>query len=431
VGELPDGRIGRVVMLGVFSALAVLLVCAVAWLEPPFEGGPLAVVRRPLRALAELPSVRRDVLGQGETLEKLTGRLGLSSRELSSWVAAAQPLLNVRALPVGLQAEATVGADGTVRSLRLTPDWRADIVLERADGGIRARREERPVDRQVVVVRGSIESSLFGAVGAAGETDDLATALADLFQWDIDFHRDVQPQDSFAVLVERVRASGVTVAYGPIMAATFTNQGKVFAAYRYAVAGVPGHYDAKGSPTRKLFLRAPLRFTRVTSGFSRSRLHPILGVRTPHWGVDYGAPVGTPVMATATGTVVLAGWKGGGGNTVELRHPGGFTTAYLHLSRFASGIRAGARVEQGQVVGFVGTTGMSTGPHLDYRVTKNGSPLNPATVGREPAPPLPAAELEKFQAWRAQLDPLLGVAGAVTPSTWAAVLKSAPTGAGV
>jgi murein DD-endopeptidase MepM/ murein hydrolase activator NlpD len=288
------------------------------------------------------------------------------------------------------------------------------------------------VERQIIVVRGSIDSSLFGAVGGAGETDDLAVALADLFQWDIDFHRDVQPGDSFAVLVERIRAGSVTVAYGPIQAATFTNQGKIFAAYRYTAAGESaGYYDAKGCPVRKLFLRAPLRFTRVTSGYSHSRLHPILGRRLPHLGVDYGAPLGTPVMATANGTVILAGWSGGGGNTVKLRHPGGFTSAYLHLSHFAAGIRPGARVEQGQVIGFVGSTGMSTGPHLDYRVAHSGSPLNPATVGREPLPPLPATELRHFEAWREQLQPLLAVAGSISPTAWAALLRTAPMGSNV
>ena len=412
------------------AALALLLVVVLAWLDGPVDGGPLTVTRRLTTGRVPEPrEVRRGELRQGETLAELAGRLGWSQRELLEWLPVAEKLINVRALPVGLDVEAVVGRDGTLQSLRLTPDWRADVVLERGPEGIHGRREDRPVTREVVAVRGSITSSLFGAVTDLGESDDLALELADVFQWDIDFHRDVQPADSFAVLVERIRANGVTVAYGPILAATFVNSGKVFEAYRYAAKGEgPGYYDAKGRPVRKLFLRAPLRFTRVTSGFSRSRLHPVLGRRVPHWGVDYGAPVGTPVMATATGTVVSAGWRGGGGRAVTLRHPGGYTTSYLHLSRFGPGIRAGARVEQGQVVGFVGSTGMSTGPHLDYRVTRNGSPVNPTTVGREPAPPLGAAELPLFEGWRQQLEPLLAASRVVPAEKWAAIRKSGPAG---
>jgi murein DD-endopeptidase MepM/ murein hydrolase activator NlpD len=417
---------------GALGVLAVLLLGGLVSLDGPAVVGPLSVAHpKPRRAPVEAVTARRELLGTGETLAQLGGRLGMTQRELIPWLAEAAHHLNMKALPVGLAAEALVGDDGRVRSLRLTPDWRADIILERSAAGITGRRQERPVRREIVIVRGSIESSLFGALDALGETDDLAVAVADLFSWDIDFHRDLQPGDSFAVLVERVRAEGRTVAYGPVLAATFANNGKSFAAYRYvAEKESPGYYDAAGSPTRKLFLRAPLRFTRVTSAFSRSRMHPILGRRVPHWGVDYGAPIGTPVMATATGTVVSRGWRGGGGNAVELRHPGGFTTAYLHLSRFAASVKPGARVEQGQVVGYVGTTGMSTGPHLDYRVTKNGAPINPATIGHEPAPPLPKLELARFVVWRDRLSALLQQTGTVAPATWATVRAAAPAGFG-
>jgi murein DD-endopeptidase MepM/ murein hydrolase activator NlpD len=312
-----------------------------------------------------------------------------------------------------------------VVALRLTPDWRASVVVERDGSLIRARREMRPVERDLVVVDGTVRSSLFDAMSATGESETLALELADLFQWDIDFHREVREGDTFALLVERVRSEGATVAYGPVVAATYTNRGKRYTAVRYAFAGAKdSYYDEHGSPLRKQFLRAPLRFSRLTSRFSLSRMHPILGQRLPHWGVDYAAPVGTPVMATADGVVTFTGWRGGGGNAVEIRHAGGFVTAYLHLSRFAAGIRPGVRVAQGQVVGFVGTTGMSTGPHLDYRITQNGSHLNPLRIGKEPAPPLPKNELPRFAGWAGQVLPLLGSAGPL-PAERAATLQAA------
>ena len=371
--------------------------------------------------------VRQSALASGETLGDLLGRVGLPAPEIPAWLSAAQQVLDPRSLPVGLVAESVSNVHGSVVSLRLTPDWRASVVVERDGDSIRARREMRPVERDLLVVDGTVRSSLFDAMSATGESETLALELADLFQWDIDFHREVREGDTFALLVERVRSEGTTVAYGPVIAATYTNRGKRYTAVRYAFAGSKdSYYDEHGSPVRKQFLRAPLRFSRLTSRFSLSRMHPILGQRMPHWGVDYAAPVGTPVMATADGVVTFTGWRGGGGNAVEIRHAGGFVTAYLHLSRFATGIHPGARVAQGQVIGFVGTTGMSTGPHLDYRITQNGSHLNPLRVGKEPAPPLPKNELPRFAGWAGQVLPLLGSAGPLSAERAETLQAAAP-----
>jgi murein DD-endopeptidase MepM/ murein hydrolase activator NlpD len=371
--------------------------------------------------------VRQSALASGETLGDLLGRVGLPAPEIPAWLSAAQQVLDPRSLPVGLVAESVSNVHGSVVSLRLTPDWRASVVVERDGDSIRARREMRPVERDLLVVDGTVRSSLFDAMSATGESETLALELADLFQWDIDFHREVREGDTFALLVERVRSEGTTVAYGPVVAATYTNRGKRYTAVRYAFAGSKdSYYDEHGSPLRKQFLRAPLRFSRLTSRFSLSRMHPILGQRMPHWGVDYAAPVGTPVMATADGVVTFTGWRGGGGNAVEIRHAGGFVTAYLHLSRFATGIHPGVRVAQGQVIGFVGTTGMSTGPHLDYRITQNGSHLNPLRVGKEPAPPLPKNELPRFAGWAGQVLPLLGSAGPLSAERAETLQAAAP-----
>ena len=410
---------------------AVPLVALVAWgaVATRHSGPKVPAEQVVVVPFAHPSTVRHAVLGPGEVLSQLLAALGASPREASGWVAAAAPHLNLRSLPVGLEGHASLDHHGELFAVTLVPDWQWEVVLERdgGTGGIVVERRQRPVERDLWVVRGEVRSSLFEAVLGSGETENLAVALADVFQWDIDFHREVRQGDTFAVVVERVQSGGRTKAYGPILAATYTNRGRTFSAVRFAMDGaVAGYYDADGRPLRKRFLRAPLRFSRISSRFSTSRLHPVLGRRIPHWGVDYAAPTGTPVMATGDGTVITRGWKGGGGNTVEIRHPGGYVTGYLHLSRFGQGVAVGSRVRQGQVIGFVGSTGLSTGPHLDYRVAHNGRYINPLTLGRDPAPPLPATELPRFSAWSEQVTALLENPGGVPEDTVVALKETAP-----
>ncbi len=222
--------------------------------------------------------------------------------------------------------------------------------------------------------------------------------MADVLQWDLDFNRDLRLGDRFEVLFERILLDGEFHKVGSILALSYDNGSRTLEAYKFGGKG--GHYDGEGRPLRKLFLRSPLRYSRVTSGFSSRRFHPVLKRYRPHYGVDYGAPVGTPVRVTGNGVVRFAGWDSGGGKTVEVRHPNGYLTAYLHLSRFAQGVRPGARVVQGEVIGYVGSTGLSTGPHLDYRMQRNGRWINPQAFKSEPAPPIAPQELSRFEAVR-------------------------------
>lgn len=398
------------------AGILVSAAAAVVWLRPAAPPGA-RTGDAPVVVPLSLPEVvRQAALGRGETLAGLLYRLGLASTEVHEWVEEARRLLDLRALPVGLVAEVRCDVHGGLRSLRLVPDWSFEVVLERTERGVSGRREARPVERDPVVVAGEVRSSLFAAVLSTGEADGLAIALADVFQWDIDFHREVQRGDTFAVLVERLRVDGRTASYGPILAASYRTGGRRHTAVRFTTGAAPGYYDERGRPLKKQFLRAPLKLSRVTSRYSTSRLHPVLGRRIPHWGVDYAAPQGTPVMVTGDGVVTFRGWKGGGGNTVEVRHANGYTTAYLHLSRFARGLAAGQRVVQGEVIGYVGSTGLSTGPHVDYRVTRHGSYLNPMRLGQDPSPPLREAERPAFEARAAALLALLEVPGGVEPS---------------
>jgi len=245
--------------------------------------------------------------------------------------------------------------------------------------------------------------------------------MSNVLQWDLDFNRDLRTGDRFEVLYEDVTLDGRPAAPGDVLAMAYENRGRRYEAYRY---GDGGYYDADGKPLRKMFLRSPLQFSRVTSRFSRRRFHPVLKVHRPHYGVDYGAPTGTPVRVTANGTIESTGWTKGGGNTVKVRHPNGYLTAYLHLSRYAKGLYKGKSVRQEEVIGYVGSTGLATGPHLDYRVRRNGRWIDPLSLPNEPADPIPEAELALFLARRDALRVRLAGAAPIGPVTRAKPRKS-------
>jgi murein DD-endopeptidase MepM/ murein hydrolase activator NlpD len=262
---------------------------------------------------------------------------------------------------------------------------------------------------EVSAVRAGIDSehpSIVAAIDAAGENVRLAIDLAALFSGDVDFENDLQPGDRVEILYEKVFREGQFASYGNIVAARLLNDGRDLQAYRFVQNGKAGYYDERGRSLRRFFLRSPLRFeSRVTSGFSFRRLHPVYGQYRAHLGVDYGAPVGAPVQAVASGTVVAAGYSGGAGLMVHLRHANGFESMYLHLSSLGKGVRRGARVNQGQLIGRVGASGTATGPHLDYRLKRNGAYLNPLTVHRKlpPGEPIAAAARAVFDAERERL----------------------------
>lgn len=263
-------------------------------------------------------------------------------------------------------------------------------------------------DTEIVAIRGRIDASrpsVVAAMDGTGENTQLAMALAEIFGGQVDFDSDLQPGDGFDLLFEKSTRDGHFAGYGSILGATFVADGREYQAFRWVhpSTGKADYYDAAGRSLKRFFLVSPLRFEpRVTSRFSRSRFHPVHHLHRPHLGVDYGAPYGAAVVAVAAGTVVSAGWAGAGGNQIRLRHAGGFETYYLHLSSFAKGIRAGARVDQSQVIGRVGATGTATGPHLDFRLRKNGAFVDPVRERRRqpPGESISAAHLPVFGAAR-------------------------------
>ncbi|MCF8031101.1 MAG: M23 family metallopeptidase [Desulfohalobiaceae bacterium] len=266
------------------------------------------------------------------------------------------------------------------------------------DGEFLANKEKIDYTTRQKLIQGRIETSLFEAVDTAGGTASLAVALADIFAWDVDFIRDVRQGDTFRILVAERYRRGEFVGYGKIKAARFVNSGEEFNAFRYQTRkGRSDYFNAKGQALRKTFLKAPLHFTRISSGYTWKRKHPILDKVRPHLGIDYAAPTGTPIKSVADGRVIAKGYGNGGGNYLKIRHPNGYVSVYNHMIRYAGGIRPGKVVKQGRVIGYVGSTGVSTGPHLDYRVKRHGKYINPRKIESEPVESIPQPEMAEFR----------------------------------
>ena len=342
------------------------------------------------------------------TLDSLLRQHELAVDLVQAAVTSAGRVFNLRDLRADRPYKLTRSIDGVLREFEYQID--ADNFLRifnpdhKRPGELKAEVVPIEKDTSVTAVRADIggrTSSLIGAIAAAGEEIQLALSLADVFSGSIDFNSDLQPGDGFEVVFEKSTHAGEFAGYGDILGARFVADGREHQAFRWTdpVTGKSAYYDENGRSLRRFFLKSPLRFEpRITSGFSRRRKHPVHGNYRAHLGVDYGAPHGSAVVSVAAGVVVSAGWAGGGGKQVRIRHASGYESYYLHLSRFGKGIRSGARVGQGEVIGFVGSTGTATGAHLDYRLRKNGAFVNPRVEHARlpPGEPIAGVHLAAF-----------------------------------
>jgi len=319
-----------------------------------------------------------------------------------------------RLLP-GKSVRVQIDEDGDLLALRyLTRDGGLLQIHQTADGAYRAQTVPPPLAAGVQLRSGEIRSSLFGAADAAGLPDAVTMQLAEIFSGDIDFFHDLRRGDRFSVAYEVLSLDGEQIRVGRVLAAEFVNKGVTFRAFHFGDGPDGGYYTEDGKNLRKAFLRSPMEFSRVTSHFSLARFHPILQAWRAHKGIDYGAPTGTPVRATADGAVEVAGRQGGYGNFILLRHHGAYSTGYGHLSRFAAGMRPGARVQQGQVIGYVGQTGWATGPHLHYEFRVSNVQRNPLTIALPAALPISPDRLAAFRARSEPLSYQLGLARGLT-----------------
>lgn len=277
-----------------------------------------------------------------------------------------------------------------------------DYVVYSLKDSIHAWRGQKEVETRIETAYGVINSSLWNAMVANKTDPNLAISLSDIYAWTIDFFG-IQKGDYYKVIYENVYVEGERIGIGRVLAATFNHFGKDQYAYYFVQDSVGEYFDNEGNSLRRAFLKAPLNYRRISSTFSNSRLHPVLKIRRPHHGVDYAAATGTPVMSIGDGVVEYTKWDNkGGGNVVRIKHNSVYSTAYLHLSKFGPGIKRGVRVKQGQVIGYVGSTGLSTGPHLDFRFYKNGSPVDPLKVESPPVEPVKQANMERFNVERSR-----------------------------
>ncbi|MBZ0156679.1 MAG: M23 family metallopeptidase [Alphaproteobacteria bacterium] len=318
-------------------------------------------------------------------------------REVSASVHRVRDLHPGRSYEIQLE-------DSRIRSFVYWIDDEAMLCITRSGENFCAEKRTVDYEKRILFRSGEIQNNLISSLGETREEMMLAFQLSDIFSWDIDFTTDLRKGDSFKVVVEGLYLGGELRKYGAVLGVEFVNNGTAYRAYRFGQGDGAGYYDETGVPLKKAFLKAPLSFRRISSGFSLQRFHPVLKIERPHHGIDYAAPAGTPVSATGEGTVVFSGRKGGYGKLVILRHRNGYETYYGHLSGVAEGVRKGAVLQQGQTLGYVGSTGIATGPHLHYEMRVQGRPVDPFTVSLPKGASLPAGQLAAFREAKNTID---------------------------
>lgn len=338
------------------------------------------------------------VVSQNTSFFDLLREFGFDPPSINIIEKAARNVYDFRRIYPGQPYEVYTDENGNIESMRFGDRSNEAYIDIRFENGIvSAEKKEYEFDIRLRAAGGTITTNLFSSLDSEGLPTELGNKIADIFAWDIDFHNDMRRGDYFKIIFEEKTRKDGFKKMGNIVAAEFFCQGKSHYAFLFRNGEEPpDYYDENGKSLRKQLLRAPLSYTRISSNFSSRRFHPVLHHYAPHYGVDYAAPVGTPVMATGTGTVIAAQYAHGNGNYVKIKHASGYITYYLHLSRFGKGIHPGARVEQGQVIGYVGATGYATGPHLDYRVMKGNRFVNPRTISLPPAAPVSRAAIASF-----------------------------------
>ncbi len=375
---------------------------ALAVPEPP-------VAEQPPPAPPRVEIATEAELGRGETLVGSLSRNGVDGYVAHLIDTGMAPVFNFRYARPGDRYRLVQNEAGEILRFDYTRSELERYVLVRDGDALLPSRYEPDLVNQRARLAGVVDHSLYDAMEGLGGEPELAHDFSDIFAWDVDFSRNVQPGDEFAMLYERVHVQdpGEGLRYvhpGRILAARYNNaQADYTAVYFETDEGRGGYYRPDGSSVQRQFLRAPLNYRRISSGYSLARMHPILKVRRPHQGIDYAADYGTPVWSVAGGVITYKGWSGGYGRMVKVRHNNGYETQYAHLSRYAKSLRVGQRVDQKQVLGFVGSTGLSTGPHLDFRIRHHGRYVNPRSLRTPAGDPIPAHAEPLFEAHRDEL----------------------------
>ncbi len=334
----------------------------------------------------------------GDTVAELMLRLNIKDSAASAYLRNSQDAQAFRKLPVGHEVQAETDANGSLLSLSYLDKQGNQVVVRRQGDAFATKTTAPQLEKRIFVRTGEIKTSLYAATDAAGLPETAANQLTEIFDGDIDFHHDLRRGDRFTVVYETTYSNGALVKIGQIQAAEFINRGKAYRAVRFQTdATHSDYYTPEGQSLRKAFLRSPIAFSRISSGFTMARFHPVLNKWRAHKGVDFAAPMGTPAKATADGQVAFKGIQNGYGNVVILQHQGNLSTVYGHLSRFAKGLHKGERIRQGDVIGYVGMTGLATGPHLHYEFRVNGQQHDPMRVALPNARPISASNRAAFR----------------------------------
>ncbi|MDY6856217.1 MAG: peptidoglycan DD-metalloendopeptidase family protein [Thermodesulfobacteriota bacterium] len=349
--------------------------------------------------LAKSGKTIEQTLVREDTLFDLFVKNDIDPKELPDLLKASKKIYNLNRLTPGNRLELEVNTENSkVHHFRYEINEDEVLLIDRSNNGFFARKEKLEHDIRLDIKSGVISNSLFEAVIKEGLPSEISLDLGEIFAWDIDFNVDLRKGDRFRILFEKKYRNGDFLRNGRILCAQFINQENQYWGILFKDnEGHIDYYDLDGNSLKKKFLKSPLRYRYISSGYSKRRLHPILKIYRPHLGIDYAAPTGTPVVTVGDGKVILAGWQKGFGRTVKIRHNSTYTTLYGHLSRYGKGIKTNRNVKQGQVIGYVGSTGLSTGPHLDYRLIKNGSYINPLSYNPPSAKPVNKKYVEDFE----------------------------------
>ena len=408
----PLVSVGSIALLSMVTAFALVPAPDASNVKTELVLEQLATPAYAILETGSMPFLREERIQKSDTISSLMNRLEVADAEAISFIRKdAKAQIIFRQMRPGVVVSATTDELGQLLSLYFPLGKDSVLVIERTENGFKASEQTLALETQVVVKSGQIKYTLFGATDVAGIPDSIAIQLAEVFSGDIDFHKDLRKGDQFSLVYEMHSSQGRPVKSGRILSAEFVNNKKLYTAYWFETPdGKGGYYNANGGSLRKAFLRAPLEFSRVSSGFSSSRLHPVFKYNRAHKGIDYAAPTGTPIRAVADATVEFAGKQNGYGNLIVLKHHGVYSTAYAHMNGFASGLKKGMKVSQGDTIGYVGQTGVATGPHLHYEFRLSGKQVNPATIDLPEATPLATEQIALFKKAAAPLQEKLELA---------------------
>lgn len=400
--KIPQKKIRWFLSLGIF--LIITIVALIAFKDFIFEPilHPTAKMAQTIEYGIVTDSFRidRDEIKPGENLGGIFSRLGVDKQIVDNISKYTAGIFDIRKLRSGNTYTAMMsnGGDNKLKYFVYALNDTSYVIFDFRDS-LHVHKDAKEVVRKLKSVSGVINSSLWLTMQQSGVDPNIAVALANIYQWTIDFYA-IQKGDAFKVIYEELSVDGKPISIGEIHSAVFRHEGKEYYAHRYEQDNITDYFDENGQNLRKEFLKAPLKFSRITSKFSNSRMHPILRIRRPHHGIDYAAPMGTPVHTIGNGIILKAAYTGGAGRMVMIKHNNGYSTSYMHLAGFGLGIHQGASVSQGQVIGYVGSSGLSTGAHLDFRVYKNEVAIDPLKMESPPALPISSKYKANFDSIR-------------------------------